>query len=299
MLVLDKARVRILKTHEEIFREYSSYAAGINQHCHKGDLVMKKDTLIWKKCQKCGNERQVQYQSYLSRPDGVCLSCAALERSKDKDYLKKISRIGEDHWAYGLRGKDSPNFGIHFSQERRDNISKSKSRILPNGLTVAESAARKSVITKRLSGAYEKSVAKTAMTKDKNNTWVTYKTDHYKGFYYRSSLEKRFLEEQDECGRLHNFSNCNFSILYCLEGKEHRYIPDFLEKNSNTIIEIKCGWTWDNNGENCALLATNKAKLLAAHNAGYNVKLVIYNEQPNGKYIGPEVYEWIDIKEMV
>jgi RNA recognition motif-containing protein len=36
-----------------------------------------------------------------------------------------------------------------------------------------------------------------------------------------------------------------FKFRYLLNNKEHRYFPDFYIKSTNTIIEVKCEWTYN------------------------------------------------------
>lgn len=57
------------------------------------------------------------------------------------------------------------------------------------------------------------------------------------------------------------------------KGKERRYFPDFFDKQSNTIIEVKSTWTYDNN------VASVHKKMKAAFSAKYNVLCVIYHSR--------------------
>jgi len=250
------------------------------------------------KCDLCGGQFDILEKSYRVNKrnhDGmyVCRSCSCQCRSSNPEYITKIGSRGKEHWSYGRKGKDSPSFGKKWSAERRKKTLESKQRLLPSGLTVAETAARKGVKTQRSRGSYQVGVAKAAITKEKNNSWVSYRTKQYRGFYYRSSLEKRFLTDREQT--LARFSNCSFSICYQWRGKTHYYVPDFFEQETNTIYEIKSCWTWDNKGKNQQLKALNKCKLAASREAGYNVVLLIYRQQSSGKYSKPEIYDHTQI----
>lgn len=254
-------------------------------------------------CDSCGHTFEILRRSYERTKKGndglyICRSCSAIRRSSNPEYLAKIGRKGKAHWAFGLKGERSPNFGNGFSDERKRHISEAKMRLTPSGVTIAQEATRKAVATMRRNGSYRTMVAKSAVTKEKNQSWVVYKTKRYKGFYYRSSLEKRFLEEQEQCGQLSNLTNCGFSILYHWKGGEHHYIPDYFDKVKGILYEIKSGWTWDGKGKRPELKAINKRKLAAAKEAGYETILVIYRQGRNGKYQGPEIYNHEQIRSL-
>lgn len=76
---------------------------------------MRKLEKIKVNCLFCGKEREV-LQSYINRGGGrycnrVCVGKACYIINKEK-------------FNYDRRGKNSPNYGRHFSQEWKDNISK-------------------------------------------------------------------------------------------------------------------------------------------------------------------------------
>lgn len=92
--------------------------------------------------------------------------------------------------------------------------------------------------------------------------------------WYQGLYEKRFLEQclanGDEIQR-------GTQLKYVsLDGKEHRYTPDFIVNGD--IYEIKSDWTWDNKGKNKKLRVVNKLKLRAATRAGFKVWLVVENK---------------------
>lgn len=299
MLILSKDQLRVLKSRQEILAEYGEPTLSSNQYYKKGEIILRRTTLIWKQCRECGQKKQIQYRTYVLEPNDVlCLSCSCKRRSSAPGYLAKIARSGEEHWAFGRRGELSPNFGKPFSKERKANISKSLGRILSTGFTVSQAGSRKALATRRRRGTDRIGVLKAAITKEKNNSWITYRTKPYKGFYYRSSLERRFLEEQEQLGLLSVLSNCSFSVVYYWEGKDHHYVPDFFNEQLQIVYEIKSGWTWDNKGQNRGLKTLNKIKLRAARKAGHEVRLIIYRQTSNGQYSEPESYDYAQIRRL-
>lgn len=78
MRILSADKQQILSTTNEILQEYGEPSKHSNQFCRKGDLVLRKDTMIYRKCEDCGDIRLVQYQNYVHHPDAPCLSCSKM-----------------------------------------------------------------------------------------------------------------------------------------------------------------------------------------------------------------------------
>ncbi len=55
-------------------------------------------------------------------------------------------------------------------------------------------------------------------------------------------------------------------------GKTRNYLSDFIIEN--TVYEIKSNWTWNRRGKDKILEQNNINKLLAAKEAGFEVKLI-------------------------
>ena len=60
-------------------------------------------------------------------------------------------------------------------------------------------------------------------------------------------------------------------IKYELSGSPKTYYPDCFLPSSNTIVETKSPWTWNQN------LAMNKAKISSSIDCGFNVRVIIWN----------------------
>ncbi len=61
-------------------------------------------------------------------------------------------------------------------------------------------------------------------------------------------------------------------ISYTYDEAERSYFPDIYHVRSNTLIEVKSSWTWGKEKPK------NVAKLNAARDAGYNVRLLVLSE---------------------
>lgn len=90
-----------------------------------------------------------------------------------------------------------------------------------------------------------------------------YGAKKHKHLYYRGSYELLFITEFEKRFPIETLENC-FAIKYENDDKPKIYFPDFLIKNKNIIIEIKSGWTYDNNGKNEELRNINNKKWEAA-----------------------------------
>jgi hypothetical protein len=90
---------------------------------------------------------------------------------------------------------------------------------------------------------------------------------HQTGLYYRGSYEKHFIDYCiDKNIKIDNFKG---SIDYYFDGKNRKYFPDFLIKETNTVIEIKSSYTYECEKEQ------NEAKKEATINNGYNFLFII------------------------
>lgn len=67
------------------------------------------------------------------------------------------------------------------------------------------------------------------------------------------------------------------SIIYTFEGKQRMYFPDLFVKSKNLLIEVKCGYTYNNEVDK------NIAKQKASKDAGYNHMTLMFD--PKGKKV--------------
>ena len=61
-------------------------------------------------------------------------------------------------------------------------------------------------------------------------------------------------------------------VSYYYDGCKHNYFPDCYLKDTNTIVETKSTWTWENEFDR------NQCKLSASIDAGYNMRLIIWDK---------------------
>lgn len=260
-------------------------------------LLITKNFKLDVSCDLCGKINNIIYKSYIKNlkknKKYICKSCGAIIRSSDIKYREKMRQIacrGENHRYYKIKKELHPSYGRKHKKSTILKIKKTKKRILDNGLTVAQNAALKSAKTMRDNGIYEKNAIKIAKTKDKNNTWVTYKCKKYKGLYYRSSLELDFIKRAIKTGI--RLRNCSEKYQYIINGKSHYYFPDFYDIDKKEYFEIKSDYTWYANKE------VNIEKYLSIVNLGLVISLVIYNSTLKNNYDEPIFYKNYNRKQL-
>jgi len=96
---------------------------------------------------------------------------------------------------------------------------------------------------------------------------------------YQGSYEKYFLELLEEKGLLNEVTNGK-SYDYIFEEKQHVYHTDFSFKGKQ--IEIKSGWTYNNNGKNLKLQEINEAKWESVRKSGEAIVILINKSEITG-----------------
>jgi len=105
-----------------------------------------------------------------------------------------------------------------------------------------------------------------------------YKILQYKStdLYYQGTYELYFLEEMEKKGKLNEVQNGK-SYDYVFDEEEHVYHSDFFYNGEN--IEIKSGWTYNNNGKNKKLEEINKAKWKSVTDFGDKIRVLLSKQQ--------------------
>lgn len=105
-----------------------------------------------------------------------------------------------------------------------------------------------------------------------------YKILQYKNteLYYQGTYELYFLEEMEKIGKLNEIQNGK-SYNYVFDGEEHVYHSDFFYNGEN--IEIKSGWTYNNNGKNKKLEEINKTKWKSVTDSGDKIRVLLSKQQ--------------------
>ena len=254
-----------------------------------------------KKCSKCKEVKDVSlFGKCSAHKDGLLYNCKACIKSKityhtvvcdtcKRDFIvqsqtiKRQKKKGYKHCIsctrklyIKLQGDAYVNsrYGVKMTEETKEKIRQTKHIIQSNGKTVAQNAAKKSAMTSKKTGAYQVAVAKATITKNKNDSWVMYKTAYFLGLKYQSSLEKRFIQENQGIG----LQNCKKTIPYIHENKARNYLPDFYSEQKDMFYEIKCIYTWK------AELEKNISKLIGTLLQGKHITLVIYKEIGSNEY---------------
>src|SRR3989304_856041 len=96
---------------------------------------------------------------------------------------------------------------------------------------------------------------------------------------YQGSYEKYFLELLEEKGLLNEVTNGK-SYDYIFEEKQHVYHTDFSFRGKQ--IEIKSGWTYNNNGKNLKLQEINETKWQSVRKFGDSIVVLINKSEISG-----------------
>ena len=95
------------------------------------ELKLKSGKRICCACNECGRVQWIKKAFYRD----LCQSCIKIgyknpfyNKHHSDETKEKISEksTGENHWAYGLRGKGTPNYGKHYSDETKAKWSKDR-----------------------------------------------------------------------------------------------------------------------------------------------------------------------------
>lgn len=105
-------------------------------------------------------------------------------------------------------------------------------------------------------------------------SWPTIK-GWYKGVFFRSSYEYRFMQWLETSGIsvLHDLETDTFRIPYELNGTKHMYVPDFYVPRLNTVYEVKSTYAVKNDPR-----VAVKAAAAKDHLASLGKKYVIVTE---------------------
>lgn len=157
--------------------------------------------------------------------------------------LERLKKRGKPEWTLArrleksnsMRGSKNPNFGKPMPLARKVlalktlRISRAKlKKDHPEIVAATNSKISKSVIAAHAAGKLH--------TWGKGGHFYSYKND--KMLHYSSSYEKRFMNELEINPEVISYDKCRSSIEYELEGKIHRYLPDFVINWSNGLKEI-------------------------------------------------------------
>lgn len=159
----------------------------------------------------------------------------------------------------------------------KSDITKRKTIDPVTGLTVKEMAIQKTLQAMTEIGSDGLSLRERSL---KKSNFKGFKVTQYKHFsiFFQGSHEEKFLDLQysiyGEDLDKHVVRPKAIWYFDPTRGNNRTYFPDFLVDNK-TMYEIKSRWTWDNNTPGSEIETRNKAKLAAAKNLGYDVKLIL------------------------
>jgi very-short-patch-repair endonuclease len=154
MSLLSRDRKRILLSLDDINNEYGAVATNARLPYKPGDIYVRRSTVVWKKCNSCGAEYEIKYNTYMLYPNSVCRSCSKtgvpghhsnLGKKRPSDVVRKTveSRMKNNSYVVSEErkakmrldnaGEKNPNFGNRWSQEKKDAWSDRVSNMYQSG----------------------------------------------------------------------------------------------------------------------------------------------------------------------
>jgi len=216
------------------------------------DLPLKCKYIIHVKCDICEKEKNIEYFSYIRNIKKynfyTCIKCAPAKIKQTN--LKK----------YGVEN-------IFQCKEIKDKIT--QSNLIKHGVEYT-SQIKISRDNFKLTNIFKYGVDNPMQNSDffekqQKNCFLLKKHDKI-NLNYRGTYEKDFL---DFCNDTNIKIQKGKRFEYFIDDKKHYYFSDFYHEKFNLIIEIKSGWTYNNN------LEINLIKEKAAINNGYNYLFII------------------------
>jgi very-short-patch-repair endonuclease len=103
MKILSKDRKRVLLDQDEINLEYGAVAKRSNRTVRAGDVYVTRGTMVWKRCEFCGNESQVSYRTYQVILNSKCRSCSMIGKKGNRANTgKRWSQERKNTWSSRL-----------------------------------------------------------------------------------------------------------------------------------------------------------------------------------------------------
>jgi len=260
------------------------------------DLTIGSHYRVNVECDVCSVNNRIEFRQLGGSKYYTCRKCAAQNRKPvrkrtddenkkiiDKTRRTKLERYGDENYQNSEKTKQTKL--ERYGDENYQNSEKTKQTKLErygdeNYNNMEKRRKTLSVLYNNPSFNNQCKKEKTCLERygvrhtnqlphimDKINKSGNFLNTHKTNIRYRGSYECHFL---DYC-LLNNIKIESYigNIKYFLNGKEHRYYPDFYHKESNTIIEIKSEYTYNKNKE------INELKREYSLKLGYNFLFLI------------------------
>jgi len=279
MLITKSVKLEINKGNIPYYKKFTDY-----NHIKIGDIVdidikylaKANNSKITYVCDICGAEKETSYNSYCdprrNKEKDVCKGICANEKRENtnmelygvkncfqnegmKETAKEtmLEKYGVDHNMKTEKCKSDrketyiKNWGFD-NPSKSDKIKKKKEETCLKNFGVKSPLQNRDVFKRnKLSGNQ------------------IHKYPKNKNITYQGTYELDFL---DNYHHLINIEEPDFIINYIFENKEHKYHPDFYNKNNNLIIEIKSDYTYNREVDK------NLTKRNACIEQGYNFLFV-------------------------
>jgi len=188
------------------------------------------------------------YENNTAKSNQTCLQKYGVEYAAQSDGV--IEKIKETmHNRFGMHHSKLDSHRKHISNLNKKNVESWLSKI------------EKTMITKY--GFRSALQVPEILEKQQKSLFLIKR--HKNGLLYQGSYEKDFIDKYHTCITIEKCKH----VLYEMNNKTYKYIPDFYIPSHNLIIEIKSQWTFDKWKEK------NLAKEQACIKQGYNFMFII------------------------
>lgn len=200
----------------------------------------------------------------------------------DKNKFTKLKKYGDENYNNRDKAKETTKklYGVEYAIQKEEFKEKQKETNLKkyNISSFLEIKEVRDLGKKVMKEKYGVEYAMQNKELFQKCLKAQYKILQYKNteLYYQGTYELYFLEEMEKIGKLNEIQNGK-SYNYVFDGEEHVYHSDFFYNGEN--IEIKSGWTYNNNGKNKKLEEINKTKWKSVTDSGDKIRVLLSKQQ--------------------
>jgi len=226
-------------------------------------LIWKDDSNFWyRKCPNCSStlrHNSINSCIQLYKSNSKCLRCSHPCGKNSNNYGKHHSKETKEKLSKMFKGKRSHPLSDEHKKKISEGMRKNPKRIiLHNG-----------------NNQYKRKLYKFPNGKE---VWI----QGYEPWTLNLLLNEGFKSEEIGVGKKERpIINYNWSESV------FKYLPDCYLSNSNTVVETKSEWTWNNN------LEQNISKLSGSLKSGFDVRMIIW--KPGKILLSDKTYTTLDI----
>lgn len=273
---------------------FINFTKGYYRHCCEccyeasGDAQRKESFEVHVICEQCGKEFV-----YMSKNEkekikpkkrfcsGSCASTHMHESMSEEDKKARLEKINKtnlerygDKWVVNsryTREKTKEKLGVEYAWQDKEILKKT------NEWLNDESKIRKAAEKGKQTRLERYGDVMTATSCYKDYTFPSGKVVQCQG--YEPSAIDKLLESHDEndifVGRKEIHEQIGKITYIGTDGYEHEYFPDIYIKSENTIVEVKCKFTYD------CHYTVNMLKKEACEKLGYKFIFMVIDKRKN------------------